>query len=182
MATLNEWREMDRNTTNAWWKLDDGERQNLFDAALEQLATMTAERDAAREALDGRTYCLCGCDMSDHEHYDEDGYSCGHDDHECVLVWRTVYVTVQALRAERDAQAAQVKAMREALEQWLPTCNCCGNPAYWTPDGEAWFCLDDEDCDCGDPNATPDKRVMAAWDLVTDAALAASNAEEAPND
>lgn len=33
--------------------------------------------------------CLCGCDMGDHEQYEE-GISCSNDDHQCYLVWPAV--------------------------------------------------------------------------------------------
>ena len=41
--------------------------------------------------------CLCGCPDGDHE-ADECGESCGHDDHECVRVPKSVLAYVETLR------------------------------------------------------------------------------------
>ena len=41
--------------------------------------------------------CLCGCPDGDHE-ADECGESCGHDDHECICVPKSVLAYVETLR------------------------------------------------------------------------------------
>ena len=57
--------------------------------------------------------CLCGCPESEHESYGEDGESCGHDDHECLRVPRSVLAYVETLR--RAPVRDEVREAAEAL-------------------------------------------------------------------
>lgn len=65
--------------------------------------------------------CLCGCPDSEHESYDEDGESCGQDDHECIRVAPAVLEIVNRYRVALSAAlAAQPPsdAVREAAERY----------------------------------------------------------------
>ena len=70
---------------------------------------------AEREALlhECNAVCLCGCPESEHESYGEDGESCGHDDHECLRVPKSVLAYVETLR--RTPARDEVREAAEAL-------------------------------------------------------------------
>lgn len=57
-----------------------------------------------------RAVCICGCPDADHESYDEDGESCGIDDHECVRVCTAAAEIVARLRRAQAAIAGTTQA------------------------------------------------------------------------
>jgi hypothetical protein len=77
-----------------------------------KFAELEAGRIASLEeiiALDNAV-CLCGCQIEDHESYDE-GEHCEHDDHECI---RTCPAIAQLYAAQRSRIAELKKRLRDA--------------------------------------------------------------------
>ena len=82
------------------------EAERKIDDLRDEVSAQTARAEEAeaslaeREALlhECNAVCLCGCPESEHESYGEDGESCGHDDHECLRVPKSVLAYVETLR------------------------------------------------------------------------------------
>lgn len=83
----------------------------------ERLAEYKAENAALREELE-RTYanliesnaaCVCGCPDSEHESYEDDGLSCGKDEHECIRS----SVAVAELMTRKCKELERVKRFNE---------------------------------------------------------------------
>ena len=95
------------------------EAERKIDDLRDEVSAQTARAEEAeaslaeREALlhECNAVCLCGCPESEHESYGEDGESCGHDDHECLRVPRSVLAYVETLR-----RAPVRDEVREAAE------------------------------------------------------------------
>ena len=96
------------------------ESERKIDELRDELSAQTARAEEAEASLAEReealrecnAVCLCGCPESEHE-ADECGESCGHDDHECIRVPRSVLAYVETLR--RTPARDEV---REAAEEW----------------------------------------------------------------
>jgi hypothetical protein len=58
-------------------------------------------------------FCLCGCPISDHENYGEDGESCGDGDHECI---RTC-AAIAGLFAENARKLQEHEELKKALKE-----------------------------------------------------------------
>ena len=97
------------------------EAERKIDDLRDEVSAQTARAEEAeaslaeREALlhECNAVCLCGCPESEHESYGEDGESCGHDDHECLRVPRSVLAYVETLR--RAPVRDEVREAAEAL-------------------------------------------------------------------
>ena len=79
--------------------------------------------------------CLCGCPDGDHE-ADECGESCGHDDHECIRVPKSVLAYVETLRrapARDEVREALAEIVEWALEEGPCSCDV-DSPV------ECWLC------------------------------------------
>jgi hypothetical protein len=73
---------------------------------------VTKERIEELEAAIGElSACTCGCPMEDHENYGEDGYSCEHDDHECLSCYPAVAKMLADLRASNRLAASTARAI-----------------------------------------------------------------------
>jgi hypothetical protein len=76
--------------------------------------------------------CLCGCPDADHESYDEDGESCGNDEHECIRVAPAVLAYARKLRdtvrgsapPAQDAVREAAERLRAAIAKHKTGCNC----------------------------------------------------------
>ena len=96
------------------------EAERKIDELRDELSAQTARAEEAEASLAEReealrecnAVCLCGCPDGDHE-ADECGESCGHDDHECVRVPKSVLAYVETLR-----RAPARDEVREAAEEW----------------------------------------------------------------
>ena len=76
-----------------------------------QVITLTAERDALTTVChESNEVCLCGCPLSEHENYGEDGESCADETHQCVRTSKAVRMIVT--RAEQ-----RLATLRARLEQ-----------------------------------------------------------------
>lgn len=61
---------------------------------------------AAEATLKELSECACGCPMTQHESYGEDGESCGNDNHDCVRVFPAVALRLRGLEGwVRDLEA-----------------------------------------------------------------------------
>ena len=115
------------------------EAERKIDDLRDEVSAQTARAEEAeaslaeREALlhECNAVCLCGCPESEHESYGEDGESCGHDDHECLRVPRSVLAYVETLR--RAPVRDEVREAAERLEYALARLGKTpmGNRAEW---------------------------------------------------
>ena len=105
------------------------EAERKIDDLRDEVSAQTARAEEAeaslaeREALlhECNAVCLCGCPESEHESYGEDGESCGHDDHECLRVPRSVLAYVETLR--RAPVRDEVREAAEICRSLPPSTN-----------------------------------------------------------
>ena len=95
------------------------EAERKIDELRDELSAQTARAEEAEASLAEReealrecnAVCLCGCPDDDHE-ADECGESCGHDDHECIRVPRSVLAYVETLRGKPASDEVREAAGR----------------------------------------------------------------------
>lgn len=82
--------------------------------ALRRLKATVEAKDAEIRRLEveasiDREVCICGCPVSQHESYDDDGESCGDQSHECVRVCPTALSIAQSLREQLRQQTERAE-------------------------------------------------------------------------
>ena len=79
----------------------------------QQAAQIEALKEIADEAFG---VCICGCQLSEHENYGEDGEQCENEMHECIRTSKAAYAVVHTLRARLAAvEAERDKAIDENI-------------------------------------------------------------------
>jgi hypothetical protein len=73
-----------------------------------------------RAALTELSACTCGCPTEAHENYGEDGYVCGHEDHECLPCYPAVAEMLARLRHENDEIRIKAERMAALLDRPFP--------------------------------------------------------------
>lgn len=77
-------------------------------------------KELEEELATEREVCLCGCPINDHEIYD-DGISCEHEDHECLLTCPAILATAVKLREDvetnKQRELAAVHAANEIADK-----------------------------------------------------------------
>ena len=97
----------------------------------QQAAQIEALKEIADEAFG---VCICGCQLSEHENYGEDGEQCENEMHECIRTSKAAYAVVHTLRA----RLAAVEAERDQAQRALAT-------AYLKARRQASVCEPNED-------------------------------------
>ena len=67
----------------------------------EVIKSLRAEVERLTEVCnESNSVCACGCPMSEHDSYEEDGICCGNEEHECIPTCDAILEMLQRLRAE----------------------------------------------------------------------------------
>jgi len=102
------------------------------------------QRDAYKATVDELSACLCGCPLSEHEGYGEDGISCEVEGHICVHVFHSVLIEVKDLRDKLASSKADVQTLAELRKAVKELCSRLVYD-YWTsttrePSSRWWVC------------------------------------------
>ena len=81
----------------------------------EEIERLTKTNDLLDRSLDSWTeVCVCGCPISEHENYGEEGESCEHEDHQCLRTCPAIAEMFVVERTARESAEARVRELREA--------------------------------------------------------------------
>ena len=132
------WHEFYEHGATIW----TSDRRNAEDEAERRYPTSEWIESPRLTAAEGRVseleslfrecnaVCLCGCPDSEHESYDEDGESCGDEEHVCIRVAPAVLAHVQEIRANWEDMGERYEALRAQINpphpSWDTSCVRCG--------------------------------------------------------
>ena len=84
----------------------------------EEIERLTKTNDLLDRSLDSWTeVCVCGCPISEHENYGEEGESCEHEDHQCLRTCPGIAEMFVVERTARESAEARVRALEGALRR-----------------------------------------------------------------
>lgn len=107
------------------------EMADVLSASQEAAQARIAELEAVVTDL---SVCACGCPISEHESYGEDGESCENETHICNRVFPAVAATLRELEAQAAVLAQAVKDSYVQAFEGENDVYCAHCTAHW-PDG-----------------------------------------------